>query len=138
MTPPRFQFNLRTLLILATVCAALFALMARWSYNARQQRVAVEAIWATEGLVTYDFEENHSGITSPPYWPKWLVDALGVDYFANVVEVELRSLDIDLTVLRPLPKLRRVYLYGDHFSDDDRNRTQKTLPTCDVHRLRNT
>lgn len=70
------QYRLRTLLIFMAVCAVLFALLGWWSHKARQQRASVAAIRARGGGVRYDFE-----MTSrlPPHWPKWLVDALGVE-----------------------------------------------------------
>jgi len=120
-----FQFSLRTLLIVTTVCAALFGILARWSYKARQQRDAVAALGEPWGYVTYDFHISGELAGVPSYWPEWLINALGVDYFANVlvlkptpgpyaVDLEGRGVheidDVRLEYLKGLPKLRYLWL----------------------------
>jgi hypothetical protein len=60
-------------------------------HRARVQRLAVAAIEQAGGKVEYDWQwTDHT--TSPPTpplkpWPKWLVDAVGVDYLADVASV---------------------------------------------------
>ena len=84
-----FQYSLRTLLVLTAIVAVWFAW---WSHKARQQREAVEAIRAAGGLVAYDFEQGNifdKSTKQPRYWPKWLVGAIGVDYFTHVGGIRL-------------------------------------------------
>ena len=79
------QYRLRTLLIVMTILAAG---LGWWSHKARQQRVAVEVIRSAGGLIIYDFEKRN--LQRPSYWPAGLVDALGVDFFADVHVVDLQ------------------------------------------------
>ena len=100
-----FQYSLRTLLIVMTVCAALFAW---WSHKARQQREAVAAIKAAGGEVQYDFKRNH--LKQPRYWPTWLVNVLGVDYFASVQWVYLTNTQVTDAGLEHLKGLTAIQL----------------------------
>ena len=107
--PRRFQFSLRTLLILTTICAIG---LGWWSHKARQQREAVARL-NKHGSIAYDFELaylNPAGTSSlrPPYWPAWLVNTMGVDYFANVSRVNLSNssvTDADLSCLKAFRSL---------------------------------
>ena len=135
-TPRRFrwrrllQYRLRTLLILMTVVAVLFA----WgSHKARQQRAAAAAVKAVGGVAYYDFE--YRDLQGPRYCPKWLVDTLGVDYFANVHVVFLDGgniTDTDLEQLKVLTALRGLILKNANVSDAGINSIQKKLPQCAV------
>lgn len=105
------QYRLRTLLILSTILAALFGLLGRWTYKAYHQRQIVAAIHSAGGSVSYDV---------PRYWPKWLVDAMGVDHFANVRGVNLIGTTVtnaDLERIRELTKLNVLYLGSAQITD---------------------
>ena len=110
-----FQYSLRTLLILTTVVAALFAW---WSDRGRQQRAAVAAIKVAGGNITYDFEAQN--FSAPRRWPVWLVNRLGVDYFAHVVMVHFGAsgaTNNDLKRLGSLVGLRSLDLHETSVTD---------------------
>ena len=99
------QYRLRTLFIATTIAAVLCATIAPWSYKARQQREAVSAFREIGGWVRYDFES--SKLQRPPHWPAWLVNQVGVDYFACVTSLNLdctQSLMPDLNTSRASPR----------------------------------
>ncbi|MCE9546192.1 MAG: hypothetical protein K8T25_11815 [Planctomycetia bacterium] len=125
-TPRRrwFQFSLRTLFILTTLAAILFASLSWWSYKARQQREAVASLRAAGAIVMYDFQLAQRPpvkVLRPPHRPAWLVDKLGVDYFANVVCVGISSQapHADFALLQTLPTLTEIELNGSRVTDDD-------------------
>jgi hypothetical protein len=70
--------------ILASACV-----MGWIVHRARVQREAVAAIHRANGFTWYDWRvvENGGLSVSPgtPRGPRWLVDALGVDYFGSVI-----------------------------------------------------
>lgn len=112
-----FQYSLRTLLILTTACAALFAW---WSHKAQRQRAAVAAITKAGGSVTYEFQTH--GLQKPRYWPAWLVHVLGVDYVASVDVVSIIGGDAANTRLESLQaftRLKVLCLLGYKIRDDD-------------------
>lgn len=94
-----FQFSLRTLLIVTAIFAALFAW---WSHKARQQREMVKAISRSGGDVQYDF--HRSAAKGPVNWPQWIVDMLGVDYFASVWRISLIGPEFTDANLEPLDR----------------------------------
>jgi Leucine Rich repeat len=93
---PRFQYSLRTLMIIVT----LFALPCSWFavklQQARKQREAVEVIMQAGGNVVYDYQEasydqskrGFSATYSKPPSPAWLHKLLGDDFFCKVILVE--------------------------------------------------
>lgn len=92
-----FQFGLRTLLVLTTIVAVLFA---GWSHKARQQREAVASLRVAGGGVIYDYRAH--GLEQPPNLPAWLLKALGVDYFASAQGVYLGDSEITADGLKDL------------------------------------
>ena len=111
-----FQFRLRTLLILTTIIAVL---LGWWSHKARQQREAVAAL-NKAALICYDFEKKWGEQSQVPFWPAWLVDALGVDYFANVEAIGVFDKQITddwLSHLKGVPLLQRLVLNNTQISD---------------------
>ena len=106
------QYRLRTLLIVTTVVAAG---LGRWSHKARQQREAVEWVQRIGGGVNYDYELDD--LHDPPHTPKWLVEVLGVEYFANVKVISLAGrgrqvTDLELKHLEGLKALELLNLSG--------------------------
>ena len=87
----------------------------------RIQRDAVTAIRAAGGSVIYGCQLN-GGKFSPvatPWAPKWMVDALGIDWFTNVVVVGLLSTssDADLVQVGSLSGLVVLEMPGASVTD---------------------
>ena len=82
----RMSLSLRMLMVLVLVIGGVLGWVVK---RATVQRRAVEAITKAGGQVMYDFQHAGKppkpGASSP--WPKWLIEAVGVDYFHNVVGV---------------------------------------------------
>ncbi len=118
--PPRslLRISLRALLVLVLLTGGWMGWLVQ---SARTQRTAVAAIQRSDGYVEYEWD-----ITNParkpskgPAWPKWLVDHLGVDYFYNVVAVDLddRATDLDLVRVGNLTSLRSLQLSRSQVTD---------------------
>ena len=137
----RFQFSLRTLLLvmlLASLGASWFAVKMRM---AKRQREAVRAMRKLGGCVIYDYECVDPAV---PLGPEWLHSVLGEDYFGTVLYVylkntqatdaamahlegmsQLRSLGLDRTQvtdaglahLETVNQLQKLYLVDTHITD---------------------
>ncbi|MCE9545512.1 MAG: hypothetical protein K8T25_08340 [Planctomycetia bacterium] len=115
-----FQYRLRTLLIVTAIIAVWFGW---WSYKARQQREAVAALTRIRADIGYDFEGRH--LDGPSHWPAWLVDLVGLDYFAKVVRVGFpgyihyrpKVTDDDLEHLESLTSLKEIVLIRAKVTD---------------------
>ena len=85
------------------------------------QRSSVLAIKKAGGSVTYDWEWNNSNLSrrGRPWAPKWLVDAMGVDYFGHVTHVVLveRGSDSELVPIGRLSRLEELNLFGSPVTD---------------------
>jgi hypothetical protein len=78
-------------------------------HRATVQRDAVKAIVAAGGFVQYDFQRN-AGPRNPrgtPPGPRWLVDLLGVDFFASVIQVKLGGSQTE-AILAQVGRLHRL------------------------------
>ena len=99
----RFQFSVRSLLLLAVIVAILFGWLVPERERARKQREAVAAIRALGGCVGYDYEMDRmrqrlafqagKGPPEPPgpplpLGPAWRHRLLGDDFFADVITVD--------------------------------------------------
>ena len=119
----RFQYGLRSLLVLVVVVALPFSWLAAEMKKAKQQKAAVEAL-ATPGLSSrHDWEEEFRDgvqfLREPP-GPPWLRSLVGDEFFGNVVEVASRlgrpagDEDVDygriFDQLSHLPRMRRLSL----------------------------
>lgn len=161
MSTPRCQLCLRSVLIL-TVCVMLVGWLCWWSHKARQQELAVMSLLHhSDGMVRYDFQLNTPRPSAlrdqPPLWPERLVNALGVDYFADVEmarlsgeniydhrleELEIltdlqildlhdsRVTDAGLKYLKGLTVLQSLDLRGTQVTDAGVARLQEALPRC--------
>src|ERR1700730_874133 len=82
------HFSLRSLLILVLGIGCLLGWVTR---SARVQREAVAAIEKAGGWTAYEWQwrDGDKIPNGKPWAPKWLVDLVGADYFANVTNVVL-------------------------------------------------
>ena len=91
-TPPyhswlkRLRFSLRSLIGLIFVIGGGLGWLAHIAREARIQRTAVLAIQRTGGVAMYEWEwkDSHYIGHGAPWWPQWLVDRVGIDYFGTV------------------------------------------------------
>jgi hypothetical protein len=111
------RLSLQALIVLVLMIAGGLGWMV---HRARVQREAVAAIEAAGGMVWYD-SEWHGGFIpkAKPWWPRWLVDRVGVDYFDHVVRVAFteRGTDGELLQVGHLRKLQELYLRESSVTD---------------------
>jgi hypothetical protein len=123
-----FQISLRTLMLLVTVSCLGFGWFSyRWR-KAERQRAAVKALLDTRSMA-YDYQLNPKGGSqreAQPPGPDGLRRLLGVDFFADLVYVDLRPsdssdvrsfTDADLVHLQGLGQLKTLSIRGKHVSD---------------------
>lgn len=122
----RYQFSLRSLLIVITGCALLLGLAA---HHERKQRTALVAVRALGGRVFYNFDA-----------PAWLNQRLGDDWFSSVVAVDLAFTDVTddhlnklAEDLKRLPLLSWVRLSGTRVSLAGARGLCEALPNVKVY-----
>jgi hypothetical protein len=116
----RFQFSIRSLLVLVLVVAIPCSWMSVEMKGARKQREAVEAIRKSGGYVVYDYHVQKPG-NSPP-GPAWLRGLLGTDFFATALGVGSLfspATDAGLKHLKGLTQLRWLFLQETQATDAD-------------------
>ena len=95
--------------------------LARVVRTGAAQRRAVDAIYQAGGWVVYDTEwdQHLSSSAWKPRWPRWLIDRVGVEYFGNVVFVNLhdRGTDDVLAQVGRLTHLKQLHRPGFAVSD---------------------
>jgi Leucine-rich repeat (LRR) protein len=123
----RFQYSLRTLLIVVSIGGVLSGWIGSILLRAHDQRAVVKKIQALGGQVYYDYQQTEArwGIrlenTPPgPGWVRWM---LGDDVFAYAEFVFFNSSqntvkDKDLALLRALPRLKGVVLDSSRITDE--------------------
>jgi hypothetical protein len=162
----RFQFSIRSLLVLVVAVAMPCSWLAVEIKKANRQREAAEGIEKLGGSTTPDTyfvrdekERFNPGYSDDPE-PLWLQEALGGDFFANVVTVSFHSsltdtglahmralthpwildlvgthvTDADLEKLTGLPQLRFLRLHGTKVTDAGVAKLQQALPKCKIAR----
>jgi hypothetical protein len=108
----RFQFSIRSLLLLVVVVA----IPCSWMAVAGRQKEVVEEIRQLGGLVQHDYKFQESGnpfASGVPPGPTWLRDLLGEDFFATVVDVNCVGSSVTnagLEHLKGLTQLKRLEL----------------------------
>jgi hypothetical protein len=110
----RFQFSIRSLLVLTVAVAIPCSWLAVEMKWAREQREAVEAIRKAEGCVFYDYECDASFVITPNTAPPgsvWLRTLVGDDYFSNAIFVTLSGTDAELSQLEHLSQLQAIKLW---------------------------
>jgi Leucine-rich repeat (LRR) protein len=103
----RFQFSLRSLLLLLTLCAVLPC----WKFNrVWNQRMVVAEIQRRCPLATieYDYQDRRLGTPPSPPGPAWARSVLGDDFFTNVTELTIAQPGLDDALLRQIAKLSGV------------------------------
>jgi hypothetical protein len=152
----RFQFSIRSLLVLVIVVALPCSWMAAEMKKAREHKEAVEAIYALHGDVCNIFPYN---LHHEPRVFLWLCGLLGVDFLMEVDCPELHGklvgddqleclrslpeigyLDISGTVvtdagldhLRGLKHLMTLRLSGTKVTEDGIMKLQQALPNCEI------
>ena len=105
----RFQFSIRSLLVLVVVVALPCSWLAVEMKKAKKQKAAVEAIVELKASVYYDYLNDANFRDPRPLGPAWLQSLLGVDFFARVDRVFFygsRVTDADLEHLTALNELQ--------------------------------
>jgi len=114
----RFQYSLRSLLLVITVLCIWFAYIAN---EARKQKNAVAQIQEMEGWVRHDYEFDEDGKNikdAQPPGPDWLREWIGIDYFCDVTWINLIGAQVkDLSPLEKLPNLEVLSLSYTQVSD---------------------
>ena len=114
------RFSLRSLLVLILLIAGWLGWVV---HRARVQRDAVAAILKLQGTVKYDWERK-DGRNLPngkPWWPGWLVNLFGIDYFAHVTQVRVVAVhelsDAELMHISNLSGLEELDLHRSPVTD---------------------
>jgi hypothetical protein len=114
----RVRISVRALMVLVLLVGGWMGWLVR---SARVQRAAVTAIQRVNGYVEYewDFTNPNRKPDHGPWWPNWLVDWVGVDYFFNIVAVDLdgRATDLELVHVGNLTRLRSLQLSQSAVTD---------------------
>jgi hypothetical protein len=113
------RLSVRALAAIILLIGAVFGWLV---HRAHLQRDTIAAIKRAGGEVWYDwqFRGNSNVPNAGPDGPKWLVDALGVDYFGNVSAVAAQTpkfSDQELGLVANLQKLERLNLNGSSITD---------------------
>ena len=118
---PRWRFarlSLRGMIVLVLVLGGSLGWLARQS---KPQRDAVAAIKSAGGMALYDRKYgNWNNPSSRSAWVEWLVDQVGVDYFENIVHVELtkNGSDASLGQVGNLNRLAFLWLDQSPVTDE--------------------
>jgi hypothetical protein len=119
----RFQFSIRSLLVLAVAVALPSSWLALEMKAAREQREVADEIRKVGGSAGYDWQFDADGSEKPNAQPPtvaWLRNLLGDDLFAVPVFVCLdntKTTDAGLENLKSLTKLRWLYLGMTQITD---------------------
>ena len=119
----RFQFSIRSLLVMAMVVALPFSWLAAGMQAAKRQAEVADWIRNAGGEVTHDGLSYPDGSQRPDdELPAtvWLRSLLGIDFFSPVIRVSFfnsKIADTDLERLAPLTRLEELYLEGTPITD---------------------
>jgi len=107
----RFQFSLRSLVVLVVTVAISCCWLAVKMREAERQRQAAKAIREAHGYVGYDYRNYGTGPSARKYGrlaPAWLIGLFGVDFFSDVRCVSLCGAGNDVSggISNVMPKLR--------------------------------
>ena len=119
MRMPHVRLSVRTMMALVLVAGGLLGVVHR--AHLHQENVA--AIRQTGTQVYYNWQCTDGRPTSPEAkspWPKWITDAVGFDYLADVVAIDLSPIADDSLLARvgKLGRLRSIVLVeGQRITD---------------------
>ena len=113
------RFSMRGLIVAVLLIGGWLGWIIR---GARIQREAAAAIVRSGGFVDYEWDWKDGCLVQGgrPQAPDWLVDALGHDYFGQVVRVfyyENRASDAVIAHIRRFPDLVHLGLMGPNVTD---------------------
>ena len=109
----RFQFTIRSLLILTVAIATACSWVTVELKKARMQEAAVTEIRKMGGSVAYDWQFGMTGIylgKAQEPGPAWLHDLLGADFFETIYLLGTRVTDFD--AVEEFPDARILWLRG--------------------------
>ena len=124
-----FQFSLRELMIVVTICAIACSVFAVKKQQAKRQRDTVNTVIRLRGTVVYAWErqdDETAGDTlmppppREPPGPEWVRTLLGVDFVSTVVYVSLddtEATDLDLQGIGELTTLQSLILRQTQVTD---------------------
>jgi uncharacterized protein (TIGR03067 family) len=119
----RFQFGIRSLLLLVVVVVIPCSWLAVETWQAKRQRAAVEAIGKVGGSVYYQYQAVGPDQFDPnvlPPGPAWLQNLLGNDHFGDVLVADVRGGEVTdelVSRLESFPRLEWLILRGTGVSD---------------------
>jgi hypothetical protein len=116
----RFQYTLRTLMLIVTACAITCSGVAIWVNRATRQREAVDEIIALGGAVYYHSQRDDERPDLPPEMRSR--PERGNDLWSGVRAVVFRKSEANdraLSLLADLPGMRNVMITGPNAMTDD-------------------
>ena len=139
----RFQFSIRSLLVLTVAVAIPCSWLAVELKRAKRQQAAIRELEEEGGYWTiaiYEEPKPGSPIAFPePPGPTWLrkllPERLGDDFFTDVVRVSLLGQqieDLGFEHLKELPQLYSLDLSLTQVTDAGVEKLQKALPNCAI------
>ena len=131
----RFQFSIRSLLMLTIGVAIPFSWLGVGIKAAREQRETVEALTKDGGMVHYDDEYDKSAYSLALVWMR---EQLGDDFFGNVATLDLRNTKVShvgVEHLKGLTQLHKLYLENTKITNEGVERLKgltqlRTLDLC--------
>jgi len=134
----RFQFSIRSLLLMVVVVALPSSWLAVEMKEARKQHDSLEALVKMRGQISYDWQFDAGGFARPnaqPPEPEWLRRLFGDDFYQSVVEVDLHA--AVMTQAEMLEHLECGFEDNVPFTDSDL-KNLKALHQLKVLRLNST
>jgi hypothetical protein len=129
----RFQFSVRSLLVLTIAVAIPSSWLRAEIERAKKQCAAVATIESVGGEVVYDCQCDEYGISSPSVkslGPAWMRNCLGDDFFRMITQVRLSNTSVTDVWLEDITCLRQLHvLYLDHTGVTDGGLKRLTVLT---------
>ena len=119
----RFQFSIRSLLVLTVVVAIPCSWLAMEMNKARKQREVVEGVEKLGGAVSYGYQTGEYAIYYPgPPILEWPSSLLGEDFFSDVVAVSYQNSTLwndAFDRVRELQSVTDLTLHGRQITDSE-------------------